>query len=162
MTAPKKKIKLYTLSTCSHCTRTKKFFNDAGIDVEFTDVDLLSGADREKIMDEVRKLNPDVSFPTICIGDKIVVGLPKNMDGTIGKQAEMILIGSGSSRKDSSPFLSYPNTKLISVERTPQYMGVPQSRDEYSLSIIGYLNILKVPLPRSVISTPNWPFEIEH
>lgn len=68
------KIKLYTLSTCSHCTRTKKFFRDLGIDMEYTDVDLLAGAEREKVMDEVRKLNPDCSFPTICIGDHIIVG----------------------------------------------------------------------------------------
>ncbi len=68
------KIKLYTLSTCSHCMRTKKFFQDAGIDAEFTDVDLLPGEERQKVMDEVRKLNPDCTFPTICIGDKVVVG----------------------------------------------------------------------------------------
>lgn len=74
MAAQKPKIRLFTLSTCSHCARTKKFFQENGIDVEFTDVDLLSGAEREKIVDEVRKLNPDVSFPTICIGDTIVVG----------------------------------------------------------------------------------------
>ena len=74
MAPRKEKIRLYTLSTCSHCIRTKKFFKDAGIEVEFTDVDLLSGTDREKIMDEVRRLNPDCSFPTICIGDTVVVG----------------------------------------------------------------------------------------
>ncbi|HUJ19623.1 MAG TPA: glutaredoxin family protein [Nitrospirota bacterium] len=68
------KIKLFTLSTCSHCNRTKRFFRDKGIDVEFIDVDLLSSAERERIMDEVRKLNPDCSFPTICIGDAVVVG----------------------------------------------------------------------------------------
>ncbi len=74
MPALKRKIKLYTLSTCSHCNRTKRFFNDNGIDMEFIDVDLLSGSDREKIMNEVRKLNPDCSFPTICIDDVVVVG----------------------------------------------------------------------------------------
>ncbi len=74
MPSNKAKIRLYTLSTCSHCNRTKKFFRDAGIDVEFTDVDLLTGAEREKVMDEVRKLNPDCTFPTICIGDHVVVG----------------------------------------------------------------------------------------
>ncbi len=68
------KIRLFTLSTCSHCNRTKKFFQEAGISVEFTDVDLLAGEEREKVMDEVRKLNPDCTFPTICIGDKVVVG----------------------------------------------------------------------------------------
>jgi glutaredoxin-like protein NrdH len=69
-----RKIKLYTLSTCSHCNRTKRFFRDNGIDMEFIDVDLLSGAERERIIDEVRKLNPDCSFPTICIGDAVIVG----------------------------------------------------------------------------------------
>jgi len=70
----KSKIKLYTLSTCSHCTRTKRFFKDNGIDMEYIDVDLLTGAERERIMDEVRKLNPDCSFPTICIGETIIIG----------------------------------------------------------------------------------------
>ena len=74
MTPARQKIRLYTLSTCSHCIRTKKFFKDAGIDVEFTDVDLLTGEQREKIMQEVRKLSPECTFPTICIDDKVVVG----------------------------------------------------------------------------------------
>ncbi len=70
----KSRIKLYTLSTCSHCNRTKKFFKDCGVDVDFVDVDLLDGAERERILDEVRKLNPDCSFPTICIGHVVIVG----------------------------------------------------------------------------------------
>jgi glutaredoxin-like protein NrdH len=45
-----------------------------GLAAEFTDVDLLTGAERERIMDEVRKLNPDCSFPTICIGESIIIG----------------------------------------------------------------------------------------
>jgi len=69
-----RKIKLYTLSTCSHCLRTKKFFKDNGIEADVTDVDLLTGDEREKIMNEVRKLNPDCTFPTICIDDMVVVG----------------------------------------------------------------------------------------
>jgi len=72
--ALKRPIKLYTLSTCSHCNRTKRFFRDNGIEMEFVDVDLLSGAERERVMEEVRRLNPDCSFPTICIGDTVIVG----------------------------------------------------------------------------------------
>lgn len=68
------KIKLYTLSTCSHCMRTKRFFKDNDIEMESVDVDLLSGAERERVMDEVRKLNPDCNFPTIRIGDDVLVG----------------------------------------------------------------------------------------
>ncbi len=74
MIKPGRKIRLYTLSTCSHCNRTKRFFRENGIDMEFIDVDLLTGEEREQIMNEVRKLNPDCSFPTICIDDVIIVG----------------------------------------------------------------------------------------
>jgi glutaredoxin-like protein NrdH len=68
------KIKVYTLSTCSHCTRTKRFFKQNDIEIDVTDVDLLTGAERERVMNEVRKLNPDCSFPTICIDDDVIVG----------------------------------------------------------------------------------------
>ena len=68
------RIKLYTLSTCSHCMRTKRFFKDNDIEMESFDVDLLSGAERERVMDEMRKLNPDCTFPTICIDDTTIVG----------------------------------------------------------------------------------------
>ena len=74
MSAKNLKLKLYTLSTCSHCIRTKKFLKDCGIAFEFIDVDLLTGSERDRMLDEVRKLNPDCSFPTICIGDTIIVG----------------------------------------------------------------------------------------
>jgi glutaredoxin len=42
--------------------------------MEFVDVDLLTGPEREQIMDEVRKYNPDCSFPTICIDEHVIVG----------------------------------------------------------------------------------------
>lgn len=74
MPSRKHTIKLYTLSTCSHCNRTKKFFRENGIEAEFTDVDLLTGDERERVMSEVRRLNPECSFPTICINDEVIVG----------------------------------------------------------------------------------------
>lgn len=67
-------VKIYTLSTCSHCKAVKKFMGDCGIQFEFTDVDQLTGADRAAVLDEVRKLNPNCSFPTIIIGEKVIVG----------------------------------------------------------------------------------------
>jgi hypothetical protein len=38
------------------------------------DVDLLSWSERAAALEEVRKLNPLCSFPTILIGDTVVVG----------------------------------------------------------------------------------------
>jgi glutaredoxin-like protein NrdH len=69
-----KQIKLYSLSTCSHCKSTKKLLNDCTVLYEFVDVDLLEGEERQAILEDVRKFNPKCSFPTIIIGDKIIVG----------------------------------------------------------------------------------------
>jgi glutaredoxin len=68
------KVKIYTLSTCSHCKAAKKFLNENQIIFDATDVDLLQGADREAALDEVIQFNPQRSFPTIIIGEKIIVG----------------------------------------------------------------------------------------
>ncbi len=67
-------VKMYTLSTCSHCNATKKFLNECAVKYEFTDVDLLTGEERSAIMEDVKKINPGCSFPTIIIGDKIIIG----------------------------------------------------------------------------------------
>ena len=68
------KVKIFTLSTCSHCKATKKFMQDNGIPFDCVDVDLLQGTDRENILREVEKYNPQRSFPTIIIGDNIIIG----------------------------------------------------------------------------------------
>ena len=70
----KHKVKMYTLSTCSHCKAAKKFMNDNGITFEFTDVDLIQDSEKENVLKEVIKYNPQRSFPTIIIGNKIIVG----------------------------------------------------------------------------------------
>ena len=67
-------VKMYTLSTCSHCKATKKFLDDCKVKYEATDVDLLDGEERAAILEDVRKWNPRCSFPTIIIGDKVIVG----------------------------------------------------------------------------------------
>ena len=67
-------VRIYTLSTCSHCKATKQFLGDCGIQFTFTDVDQLTGSDRAAVLEEVRRFNPKCSFPTIVIGDKIIVG----------------------------------------------------------------------------------------
>ena len=72
------KVRMFTLSTCSHCKAAKKFMNESGITYDCTDVDLLQGAERENILQEVMKYNPNKSFPTIIIGDKIIVGFKEN------------------------------------------------------------------------------------
>ena len=72
MTNPE--VKIFSLSTCSHCKATKKFIDDCTIKYEFVDVDLLEGDERKAIIEDVKKFNPRCSFPTIIIGEKVIVG----------------------------------------------------------------------------------------
>ncbi len=72
------KVKIYTLTTCSHCKATKRFLDECSVQYDFTDVDMLKGEERQAILDDVRKLNPRCSFPTIIIGEKVIVGFKEN------------------------------------------------------------------------------------
>lgn len=72
MTDPE--VKIFSLSTCSHCRATKKFIDGCTIKYEFIDVDLLQGDERKAIIADVKKFNPRCSFPTIIIGEKVIIG----------------------------------------------------------------------------------------
>ncbi|MEW6187110.1 MAG: glutaredoxin family protein [Thermodesulfobacteriota bacterium] len=71
-------VKLYTLSTCSHCKNTKQYLNNLGVRYDFIDVDLLQGQERADMIEEVKRYNPAVSFPTILIGERHIVGFKEN------------------------------------------------------------------------------------
>lgn len=68
------RIKLYTLATCPHCTHAKDYLDEHNIPYDAVNVDFLSGEERNLVMETVRKLNPKITFPTIEIGSKVVVG----------------------------------------------------------------------------------------
>lgn len=73
-----RKIKLYSLSTCSHCRAIKKMLEEGAWTFDFVDVDLLHGKERRDTLEEVRQLNKRCSFPTIRIDDRIIVGYREN------------------------------------------------------------------------------------
>jgi glutaredoxin len=71
-------VKIYTLSTCSHCKATKKFLEECKVQYEFTDVDVTKGEERKAILEDIKKINPKCSFPTIIIGEKVIVGFKED------------------------------------------------------------------------------------
>jgi len=71
-------VKMYTLSTCVHCKAAKKMLNDCSIKFDFTDIDLLEGQERQNMIEEVKKFNERCTFPTIVIGDKVIVGFKED------------------------------------------------------------------------------------
>lgn len=68
------KPKLYTLSTCMHCKATKRFLNKHRIEYDCVDMDKLDGEEKEEARSELLKISGDLRFPTLVIGDKVIVG----------------------------------------------------------------------------------------
>ncbi|BDQ32550.1 hypothetical protein JCM14722_00920 [Pseudodesulfovibrio portus] len=71
-------VKVFALSTCIHCRNAKKYLDECGVKYECVHVDELTGDERKQAVDEIKKHNPAVSFPTIVIKDKVVVGYHKD------------------------------------------------------------------------------------
>lgn len=69
------KVVMYGLSTCVWCKKTKKLLTDLGVDFEYIYVDRLEGEEESNAVNQVRRFNPSISFPTTIINDeKAIVG----------------------------------------------------------------------------------------
>jgi Glutaredoxin and related proteins len=79
-------VLFYGLSTCIWCRRTRQFLesNDVAFDVVY--VDLLQGAEREAVVEQVRRWNPSVSFPTLVIDNRrCIIGYrPEEIQEALG------------------------------------------------------------------------------
>lgn len=67
-------VKLYAVSTCLHCKALIEFLELNRVDFSFVNVDELQGAARREMVKEVKMLNKRCTFPTLVVGDKVVVG----------------------------------------------------------------------------------------
>ena len=65
--APIHSIVMYGLSTCVWCRKMREFLEREGVVFEVVYVDELSGDERDAAVNEVRRWNPAVSFPTVVI-----------------------------------------------------------------------------------------------
>ena len=68
-----RKVKLYAISTCGWCKKTKRFLDENNIEYDCDDVDLLEGEEKERVREEVAHHNPRRSYPTIVIDDEEVI-----------------------------------------------------------------------------------------
>ncbi|MBA3027682.1 MAG: glutaredoxin family protein [Desulfobacteraceae bacterium] len=65
---------LYSLSTCVICRDVKAFLQKKKIGFETIDVDLLENDQRTEVLDILKILNPRLSFPTLVVGDEVILG----------------------------------------------------------------------------------------
>jgi glutaredoxin-like protein NrdH len=69
-------VKIYTISTCGWCKKTKELLKALDVQFEYVDVDTLTGDDYSEATEEVKKYNPYRSYPTIVIdnGKHVILG----------------------------------------------------------------------------------------
>jgi len=67
-------IRIYALSTCGWCKKTKNFFNENKIKYAYIDVDRLDPNETEPVRKEQLKHNPAGSFPTIVVDGAAIIG----------------------------------------------------------------------------------------
>ena len=71
---------LFALSTCPRCQRMRDFLVEQGINVKVIEIDLLPFEEKQAHIRFVRKVNRRISFPTLVIGERTIVG--EDYDGT--------------------------------------------------------------------------------
>lgn len=69
-------VKIYTLSTCGWCKKTKELLKTLDVEYEYVDVDTITGDDINLVNEEVKKYNPYRTYPTIVIdkGKHVILG----------------------------------------------------------------------------------------
>ena len=73
------KVMMYAISTCAWCRRTKRFLNENGVEYDFVDVDLLDPEEKAAKRAELKRWNPNGSYPTVVVDDEhVVVGFNKD------------------------------------------------------------------------------------
>jgi glutaredoxin len=82
-----KKVKLYALSTCPWCRKAKQYFTKNNIPFEYTEYDLVSEDEQEKIIDTMDKYGGTGEYPFVIIGNKAVCGYdPDEYARLLGKK----------------------------------------------------------------------------
>ena len=79
-------IEFYGLSTCMWCKKSKAILDEKKIDYNPILVNELEGDEKEKVRSRVRELNPAMSFPTLKIGEKVIIGHhPEEIEEALAK-----------------------------------------------------------------------------
>lgn len=66
-------VLLFALSTCGWCRKTRMLLEDLAVGYNYIYVDLTSGDDRTEAVNNLKKFNDAVSFPTIVINNEDVI-----------------------------------------------------------------------------------------
>jgi glutaredoxin len=67
-------IVLYSLSSCPKCGDVKSLLQERGVSFKWHNLDWMAGEERNETMRALKKVNPEITFPTLVVGEDVVVG----------------------------------------------------------------------------------------
>lgn len=68
-----KKVRLYALSTCPVCKKAANLLESLGVSFQKVEVDMLDSSEQWATMKEVKRYNPEATFPTVVV-EEVIVG----------------------------------------------------------------------------------------
>lgn len=74
MSGRRKRVKLFSLSTCPTCKQVKEFLRSHGVEFDVIEVDTLDSGEQWLMTKEVKKYNPQATYPTLVI-EEVILGL---------------------------------------------------------------------------------------
>jgi glutaredoxin-like protein NrdH len=70
----KKRVRLYSLSTCPTCKGVQKILDEHNIKYELIEIDLLDSGEQWVRSKELKKCNPAATYPTLVV-EEVILGL---------------------------------------------------------------------------------------
>jgi glutaredoxin len=72
-------VLLFALSTCGWCKKTRVLLEELGVAYNYVYVDLTEGEERNEVIENLKKWNTSLSFPTLILNnEKSIVGFDKD------------------------------------------------------------------------------------
>lgn len=82
----KGQVILFALSTCGWCKKTRSLLEELGIAYDYIYVDLTENDKRIEALEELKRWNPSLSFPTLIINnERVIIGFDRtSIVGALG------------------------------------------------------------------------------
>jgi glutaredoxin len=72
-------VLLFALSTCGWCKKTRLLLEEIGVAYNYVYVDLTEGEERNEVIENLKKWNTSLSFPTLVLNnEKSIVGFDQD------------------------------------------------------------------------------------
>lgn len=73
-------VKIFTLSTCAWCKKTKRLLKDLDVEYRYIDINQCEGEEKDEAVKELEEYNSKKNVPTLIIddGEEVITGFKED------------------------------------------------------------------------------------